>query len=433
MSKNRVFELTEEDKLKKVGDSTIIDDKKWILKKRWTSGEGDDSKTFGKFKKQGAFSAKVEDIGNKMNEILGDSNKTTKLLMALNTITESSKMVPLSSGRYKTPIGQITSGVTKGLIQGKQIQTAETAANAKYMKAMMGGDTIKIESDTPHWTVDMHSQNLKNIGEKRGDWLAESQLLGQKYMLLQSIKDAGDIPTGRLEEFLLPFRDIANSLWGEGSAQYEAITSMDPNKLAELSSKDQLEFLSKLDAITMEQAIKKAKFLYPVSENDVKRLQTAVGGIGTPGAALAYLTASQMASSEGDGLYFEGINIFLKELGMNKNADPMATVTIDGITANGYTDFAMKYATAKLQEKYKDLKQEDIDKIYGNTIKRENLSAWQLAAIKYQIDLLPAMTKLDDQLGNPTIFRLEKDKADIDKKADEIEKDIEKELEKLNQ
>ena len=54
----------------------------------------------------------------------------------------------------------------------------------------------------------------------------------------------------------------------------------------------------------MEQAIKKAKFLYPVSENDVKRLQTAVGGIGTPGAALAYLTASQMASSEGNGYYF---------------------------------------------------------------------------------------------------------------------------------
>jgi len=73
-------------------------------------------------------------------------------------------------------------------------------------------------------------------------------------------------------------------------------------KLAKLSSKDKLEFLSKLDAITMEQAIKKAKFLYPVSENDVKRLQTAVGGIGTPGAALAYLTASQMASSEGNGL-----------------------------------------------------------------------------------------------------------------------------------
>ena len=380
-------------------------------------------------KKDGAFSS----ISKKMDAVLSKPKDLTKLLMSLNVITESSRMTPLSSGRVKSPLGMITSGVTKGIIQGKQIETAETAANARYMKALMGGDSkVTIESDAPHWTIDMHKGNLKRIGERRGDWLAESQLLGQKYMLLQSIKDAGAIPTGRLEEFLLPFRDVANSLWGEGSSQYEAITSMDPDKLNALSSKDKLEFLSKLDAITMEQAIKKAKFLYPVSENDVKRLQTAVGGIGTPGAALAYLTASQMASSEGDGLYFEGINIFLKELGMNKNADPMATVTIDGITANGYTDFAMKYATAKLQEKYKDLKQEDIDKIYGNTIKRENLSAWQLAAIKYQIDLQPAMTKLDDQLGNPTIFRLQKDQEAIENKADDIEKDIEKELEKLN-
>jgi hypothetical protein len=90
----------------------------------------------------------------------------------------------------------------------------------------------------------------------------------------------------------------------------------------------------------------------------------------------------------------------------------------------------MKYATAKLNEKYKDLKQEDIDKVYGNTIKREGLTGWQLAAIKYQIDLQPAMTKLDDQLGNPTLFRLEKDQDAIEKKADEIEKDIKKELKK---
>tara|TARA_R100000750_G_scaffold28439_1_gene18061 strand:+ start:38 stop:1336 length:1299 start_codon:yes stop_codon:yes gene_type:complete len=423
----RTYEIKEDDTIK-IGGHKIIDDEKWFLKSKKTYKREDGDRTFGKYQKQGAFSATAEKIGKKMDAVLNDSNKTTKLLMALNTITESSKMEPLSSGRVKTPLGKITSGITKGLIQGKQIQSAETLSKAKYMKALTGPETIKI--DAPHWTIDMHSQNLKDIGEKRGDWLAESQLLGQKYMLLQSIKDAGDIPTGRLEEFFLPFRDIANSLWGEGSSQYEAFSSMDPTKLAKLSSKDKLEFLSKLDAITMEQAIKKAKFLYPVSENDVKRLQTAVGGIGTPGAALAYLTASQMASSEAEGYYLEGTNKFLKELGMNKNADPLATVTIDGITANGYTDFALKYATAKLNEKYKDLKQEDIDKVYGNTIKREGLTGWQLAAIKYQIDLQPAMTKLDDQLGNPTLFRLEKDQDAIEKKADEIEKDIKKELKK---
>ena len=425
MAKTRTLDITDEEF--KIGDKKSMGGKNWILTSKSTrKGDDGDDKTFGIYKKQGAFSATADKIGKKMDEVLGDSNKTTKLLMALNTITESSKMVPLSSGQVKTPLGMITSGVRKGLIEGKQIQTAETLSKAKLMKLMMGPETIKIEG--PDWQTDYHKGSLDEIKKLKSDYLAESQLIGQKYLLLQSIKDAGEIPTGRLEEFLLPFRDLADSLFGEGTANYEAITSMDPNLINKMSSKDKLLFLSKLDAITMKQAIKEAKNLYPVSENDVKRLQTAVGGIGTPGAALAYLTATSMASSEGNGLYFEGIDKFLKRVG--SQGDPLATVTIDGVTGTGYQEFAQKYAMTKLKEKYKDLKQEDIDKIYGNTINRKGLSGWQLATIKYQIDLQPAMTKLDDELGNPTLFRLAQDQEAIEDKADEIEKDIEKEFEK---
>jgi len=425
MAKTRTLDITDEEF--KIGDKKSMGGKNWILTSKSTrKGDDGDDKTFGIYKKQGAFSATADKIGKKMDEVLGDSNKTTKLLMALNTITESSKMVPLSSGQVKTPLGMITSGVRKGLIEGKQIQTAETLSKAKLMKLMMGPETIKIEG--PDWQTDYHKGSLDEIKKLKSDYLAESQLIGQKYLLLQSIKDAGEIPTGRLEEFLLPFRDLADSLFGEGTANYEAITSMDPNLINKMSSKDKLLFLSKLDAITMKQAIKEAKNLYPVSENDVKRLQTAVGGIGTPGAALAYLTATSMASSEGNGLYFEGIDKFLKRVG--SQGDPLATVTIDGVTGTGYQEFAQKYAMTKLKEKYKDLKQEDIDKIYGNTIDRKGLSGWQLATIKYQIDLQPAMTKLDDELGNPTLFRLAQDQEAIEDKADEIEKDIEKEFEK---
>ena len=425
MAKTRTLDITDEEF--KIGDKKSMGGKNWILTSKSTrKGDDGDDKTFGIYKKQGAFSATADKIGKKMDEVLGDSNKTTKLLMALNTITESSKMVPLSSGQVKTPLGMITSGVRKGLIEGKQIQTAETLSKAKLMKLMMGPETIKIEG--PDWQTDYHKGSLDEIKKLKSDYLAESQLIGQKYLLLQSIKDAGEIPTGRLEEFLLPFRDLADSLFGEGTANYEAITSMDPNLINKMSSKDKLLFLSKLDAITMKQAIKEAKNLYPVSENDVKRLQTAVGGIGTPGAALAYLTATSMASSEGNGLYFEGIDKFLKRVG--SQGDPLATVTIDGVTGTGYQEFAQKYAMTKLKEKYKDLKQEDVDKIYGNTIDRKGLSGWQLATIKYQIDLQPAMTKLDDELGNPTLFRLAQDQEAIEDKADEIEKDIEKEFEK---
>ena len=71
-----------------------------------------------------------------MDKVLSNPKDLTKLLMSLNTITESSRMTPLSSGRVKTPIGQITSGITKGIIQGKQIETAETAARARLFKSM---------------------------------------------------------------------------------------------------------------------------------------------------------------------------------------------------------------------------------------------------------------------------------------------------------
>ena len=118
-----------------IGSSKIVNGKKWILKNIETYGSGDDEKTFGTYKKQGAFSATSEKIGKQMDKVLNNPKDLTKLLIGLNTITESSRMTPLSSGRGKTPIGQISSGVTKGIIQGKQIETAETAAAAKWWKA----------------------------------------------------------------------------------------------------------------------------------------------------------------------------------------------------------------------------------------------------------------------------------------------------------
>ena len=85
--------LTEEDKELKIGETKKVDGRTWTLKD--TTGDG----KYGEWHKQGAFSATAEKIGKKMDAVLNDSNKTTKLLMALNTITESSKMEPLSSGR----------------------------------------------------------------------------------------------------------------------------------------------------------------------------------------------------------------------------------------------------------------------------------------------------------------------------------------------
>ena len=80
-------------------------------------------------------------------------------------------MTPLSSGRVKTPIGQITSGVTKGIIQGKQIETAETAAAAKWWKARNQKQTkfvlSPVEEADANWLKTEHMPAQANADKRK--------------------------------------------------------------------------------------------------------------------------------------------------------------------------------------------------------------------------------------------------------------------------
>ena len=55
----RTYEIKEDDTIK-IGGHKIIDDEKWFLKSKKTYKREDGDRTFGKYQKQGAFSATAE-------------------------------------------------------------------------------------------------------------------------------------------------------------------------------------------------------------------------------------------------------------------------------------------------------------------------------------------------------------------------------------
>ena len=314
-----------------------------------------------KDKKEGAFS----NISKKMDTVLSNPKDLTKLLMSLNTITESSRMTPLSSGRVKTPIGQITSGVTKGIIQGKQIETAETAAAAKWWKARNQKQTkfvlSPVEEADADWLKTEHMPAQANADKRK-------QQVDLRYNLIFGVKN--DLPTGAIESIIAPFRKIAAGLWKDDSDQLNYFNSLlekhMTNDTAGLDNEEIVEFQDMFKALTMEQVIQDAKNLYPVSEADVKRLLDAAGDIGTYSGALKNLVSIQKAVSMSNTYFNEGLNEYY-QLSGNQTRGAVQFVGANGeiINATDFRSFAKKYAEYKMGLDVKDaLNDKDIAKVY---------------------------------------------------------------------
>ena len=413
----RTFEITDEE----IGDKKKIGSDTWILKDTKTfESQGD--KVFGVYKKQGAFSKTAENIGKKMDNILSDSNKTTKLLMALNTITESSKMEPLSSGRVKTPLGKITSGITKGLIQGKQIQSAEDLAKAKLMKSMMGPETIKIVGGKDY-ADDYFKSRMTDITKNRDAHDKSKINLANRFTMVLGIKDQG-IPTGLVPSLLQPFEELLLGIFPAGSEQYEAYSSLDPTKLAALDLKDKVKFKTSFGALVRQATLDLAKQVYPVSEKDLVILQQSLGSIRTYGEALKQMLALQSGVSERNDLYFEGLDKYMAQM----SRDPMAKVTIDGVTAMGFEQFAKKYADSKIKERYSDVTQEEVNAVLGTGIDVKSLQPFQLAVVANAMKLAPSKLDSPDLAVLDTMFRIDVEAETLKKEIQEMD-DALKELE----
>ena len=113
------------------------DDNIWTLKDiKYRYSKTDDSEDvekirYGIWKKQGAFGKGMRKFSEKMDTVIQDDSKFTQLLAGLGVISESSKLDP----QFKSLAGKVSTGLTKGLVVGKQIGIANVAATAKLKKA----------------------------------------------------------------------------------------------------------------------------------------------------------------------------------------------------------------------------------------------------------------------------------------------------------
>ena len=348
-------------------------------------------------KKDGAFS----NISKKMDKVLSNPKDLTKLLMSLNVITESSRMTPLSSGRVKSPIGMVTSGVTKGIIQGKQIETAETAATAKWWKSQQKPAKFvrsTAEEGDLAWLKTEYMPSVSNNAKKRNQ-------VNLRYNMIFGVKE--DLPTGAIESIIAPLRKIAVELWGEDSDAMaffnESLGSYMEGNLTSLSDEQIVKFQDSFKAITMEQVIQDAKNLYPVSEADVQRLLDAAGDVGTYSAALKNLVSIQKATSQSNLYFEEGINQYY-QLNDNNTRGPVRFVGANGeiIKSTDFRDFARKYADYRMGLDVKEvLKDENISRVYqkhemitGEKININKLSNFDILFTLYSVNLM------DKRIGN---------------------------------
>ena len=401
---------------KKGSKESDIDDNIWTLKdikyRTFADDSGEEKKhRYGTWKKEGAFGKGMRKFSEKMDSVVQDDAKFTQLLSGLGVISESSKM----DREFKSPIGKVATGLTKGLVTGKQLDIANKAAKAKLLKAQAGPDTIDLGGK--EWQEGYFEKRLTDFADRKVTHLEQMDFVNNRFTMLEGIKDQG-VPTGLIASLLQPFEEILVTIFPKGSSQYEAYKELDPTKIRGLSLADKVKFKKEFQAATMRSVISLAKNLYPVSENDVKRLMEAAGSVQTYGEALKMLVSLQKAALERDDFFYQGINKYMAQ----QTDGPMDTITVDGVSGNGIEDFAQKWSQAKLVEKYKNITQDDVDQVYGSNLKRDELSAYQLAAVANSLKLVNSNISSPELDTLDTSFRIQEDEKELEDKVEDMNK-----------
>ena len=407
--------ITVKDEFRKKGSKeSDIDDNIWTLKdikyRTFADDSGEEKKhRYGTWKKEGAFGKGMRKFSEKMDSVVQDDAKFTQLLSGLGVISESSKM----DREVKSTIGKVATGLTKGLVTGKQLDIANKAAKAKLLKAQAGPDTIDLGGK--EWQEGYFEKRLTDFADRKVTHLEQMDFVNNRFTMLEGIKDQG-VPTGLIASLLQPFEEILVTIFPKGSSQYEAYKELDPTKIRGLSLADKVKFKKEFQAATMRSVISLAKNLYPVSENDVKRLMEAAGSVQTYGEALKMLVSLQKAALERDDFFYQGINKYMAQ----QTDGPMDTITVDGVSGNGIEDFAQKWSQAKLVEKYKNITQDDVDQVYGSNLKRDELSAYQLAAVANSLKLVNSNISSPELDTLDTAFRIQEDEKDLEDKVEDM-------------
>ena len=202
---------------------------------------------------------------------------------------------------------------------------------------------------------------------------------------------------------------------------------MNPEKLQGLDLKDKVKFKTEFEALVRQATLDLAKQVYPVSEKDLVILQQSLGSVRTYGEALKQMVALQSGVAERNELYFEGLDKYMAQM----SKDPMAKVTIDGVTATGFEQFAKKYADAMLKAKYSIITQDEVNAVLGTGIDVKTLQPFQLSVVANAMKLKPTNLESPDLAVLDTMFRLDTEAADLDELEKEINKSLEDEINKL--
>ena len=94
--------------------------------------------------------------------------------------------------------------------------------------------------------------------------------------------------------------------------------------------------------------------------------------------------------------------------------------------------FAQKWSQAQLVEKYKNITQDDVDQVYGSNLKRDELSAYQLAAVANSLKLVNSNISSPELDTLDTAFRIQEDEQELEDKVEDMNKALDDIIKKQN-
>ena len=319
---------------------------------------------------------------NKIQETYNDPKRRFALMLSLKTIDEASRIKPLTEARG--PLGQFAKNVTDVISEDiaqrqktRKLDIEDIKATAALMKAKQGPN--RMYASPAEKAMEKDIENFQKTEDIR---LGSKNVLEQRFNLMQAAATKGQtLPTGLVEDALLPVKEVLLYLKPEDKNRYEKLltdyTGKDINKM---SLQDQVTFQQELNSLTTQAAIGYAKNLYPVSEKDLEQLFKGFGSGRLTGEALTRLIASQKATDEFADLNAKTYFDLIKKDPGNLQAK---------LDARKIVEFQLKEQNEKLANP------ETLKKLYGIDDPKQATN-FQLSTAKYYSQIAPTIPKDKD-------------------------------------
>ena len=319
---------------------------------------------------------------NKIEETYNDPKRRFALMLSLKTIDEASRYKPLTEAR--SPLGQIAKNVTDVISEDvaqrqktRKLDIEDIKATAALMKAKQGPN--RMYASPAEKAMEKDIEKFQKTEDIR---LGSKNVLEQRFNLMQAAATKGQtLPTGLVEDALLPVKEVLLYLKPEDKNRYEKLlTDYTGKDINRMSLQDQVTFQQELNSLTTQAAIGYAKNLYPVSEKDLEQLFKGFGSGRLTGEALTRLIASQKATDEFADLNAKTYFDLIKKDPGNLQAK---------LDARKIVESQLKTQNEKLANP------ETLKKLYGIDDPKQATN-FQLSTAKYYSQIAPTIPKDKD-------------------------------------